>query len=105
VTAGQKLHVTSHKAMGSSNVGGANGLGLVVCSLPDGAPAGTAPTTYGGAMLGLTVPQNTRIVFGISAIVESLPAGTHKVGMCATVATPTDWNLNEFGYTTVLVLQ
>ena len=105
VTPGQRLHVTANKAMGSSIVGGANGLGIVVCSLPVGAPAGTAPSTYGGAILGLSVPQNTRITFGISGIIANLPEGSHIVGMCAQASTPAEWNSNEYGYTTVLVLQ
>lgn len=105
VTAGQKLHVTTHKGMGSTVAGGANGLKIWVCSLSVDAPAGTAPNVVGGGIFGLAVPQNTRLSFGIGGLVQGLPAGTYQVGMCANVPTPADWNSNEFGYTTVLVLQ
>jgi hypothetical protein len=53
----------------------------------------------------MSVPQNTRVTFGISGVIANLPAGTHTVGMCATAPTPADWNSNEYGYTTVLVFQ
>ena len=103
LTLSQKLHVTSHKVMGS--IGGAHGLGVAICSRSTSAPAGTAPTVAGSAMLGQRVPANTSITFGVSAVLQFLPDDTYQVGMCALAAVPADWNNNEHGYITALVLQ
>jgi len=104
VTLGQKLLVTSHKAMGTITAGGADQLDLDICTLSAAAPAGTTPSQIsGGGLFGLSVPQNTRIPFGLSAVVQGL-TGTFQVGLCARVVNPAEWNSSEFSYTSVLVI-
>lgn len=99
VAAGQRVHVSSHKYMGSTV--GANGLDTAVCTQPSG---GGALTTQGGAMFGGQVPANTRIPWGITAVL-TLAAGSYNTGLCARSAAPANWNSNEFGYTSALVFQ
>ncbi len=102
VSAGQAVHVTSNKAFGSFSAGGASGLGLYICHRPQGSTA--APTTFGGGILGNSVAQNTRVTMGLSAVITGLPAGNHEVGMCGFDDGNGNWNNNEWGYTSALVV-
>jgi hypothetical protein len=97
----QKIFISAQQGLGSTLVGGANGLDLYVCYQLG---AGTV-STVGQGIFGLTVPQNQRHIFGISAITPGLAAGTYNVGLCGSAPTPANWNNNEFGYVTALVLQ
>ena len=56
--------------------------------------------TQGAGSYGYAVPQNMRMNFTLSANVTGLAAGTYQVGLCGT---GTNWNNNEYSYTTVLV--
>jgi hypothetical protein len=98
VAAGQRIHVTSHKYMGSST--GASGLDLFVCTQQGADPIASA----GSGMFNGSVPAGTRIAWGISGVLTPV-AGTYTVGMCARSPTPANWNSNEFGYTSALVFQ
>jgi hypothetical protein len=98
--------VVATKALGSTAAGGASGLQLAVCwrkGLAD--PLKQA----GGGIVGIQVPQGARIPMGINAIVTgaalaaSIP-GTITVGMCGSAAVPGNWNSNEFGYVSAVVL-
>ncbi|MCX4246715.1 hypothetical protein [Paraliomyxa miuraensis] len=100
VAVGQRIHVTSHKYMGSSV--DATGLGTGICYQVQG--GGGAPILQGGAMLGGQVSANTRIAWGASAVIQPA-AGTYTVGLCASSGVPANWNLNEWGYTSALVFQ
>jgi hypothetical protein len=96
----QRIVVTSHKALGSSAVGGAENLYLYI-----GYRAGTAGAVdvVGGGAIGNRVSQNTRITMGLSAMITGLPPGTYEVGLAGRSTTPANWNYNDWGYTTAVV--
>lgn len=100
---GQKIIVTSHKALGSTVVGGASELNIWIGYRISGG-AGD-PSTVGSGMYGLRVAQNTRVTMGINGIIEGLPVGDYEVGMVGNgFAGFANWNNNEYGYTTALVV-
>lgn len=102
ITAGQKILVIADKALGSTAAGGAQGLNIYVGYQ---ATAG-AVTTFGGGIFGLRVPQNTRVPFSINGIISGLAAGTYTVGMVGscTAGQEVNWNSNEFGYVSAIVI-
>lgn len=102
VSAGQAVHVTSNKAFGSISAGGADSLDLFICHRPQGSTA--APTTFGPGIFNNRVAQSTRVTMGLSAVLPGLPAGNHEVGMCGDDDGNGNWNNNEFGYTSALVV-
>jgi hypothetical protein len=96
---GQRVYVSSNKALGSTVAGGATDLGLAICYRL----AGTADIiSVGGWSLGLRVPQNTRVPMGLTAVISGLEAGTYDVGLCGSTSSA-NWNSNEYGYTSALV--
>lgn len=56
----------------------------------------------GGGMLGLRLPANSRIPFSLSYSTPLLPAGTYEVGLCGACIDPSQWNSNDWGYTTAM---
>lgn len=58
--------------------------------------------TMGGGMLGLRLPANTRIPFSLSYSTPLLPAGIYEVGLCGACNDPSQWNSNDWGYTTAM---
>ncbi|MHC1774995.1 MAG: hypothetical protein AB9834_06220 [Lentimicrobium sp.] len=58
--------------------------------------------TMGGGMLGLRLPANTRIPFSLSYSTPLLPAGIYEVGLCGNCNDPSQWNSNDWGYTTAM---
>lgn len=98
---GQKAMVVSSKALGSSSVGGAANLNLYICyKLTSGGPI----STIGAGSYGLRVGQNDKAMFSLNAIVSGLPAGTYSVGLCGeTTDLNTNWNFNEYSYTSAIV--
>lgn len=102
VAAGQKVIVTSNKALGSTLAGGATGLNLYMCYKSTAAGSSINSDSQNGSF-GQQVPQNTRMLFGLSAVFTGLPAGTYFFGMCGASANFGNWNNNEYGYTTALV--
>jgi hypothetical protein len=101
VGTGQSVHVTSHKALGTTVPGGAAFLNLWICRAPS--PAGTPLTQVGGGVLGNQVAQNTRIPMGLSAVITP-PPGAYQVGLCGQTSDGNlNWNSNEFGYTSAIV--
>ncbi len=100
IAAGEAVHVTSHKALGSTVSGGASNLNLWICYRPSGSAA--IPSAVGAGSFGQRVPQNTRFTFGLSARIGSL-SGTYEVGLCGDANGDTGWNSNEWSYTTALV--
>jgi hypothetical protein len=58
--------------------------------------------TMGGGMLGLRLPANTRIPFSLSFSTPLLPAGIYEVGLCGACSDPSQWNSNDWGYTTAM---
>jgi hypothetical protein len=101
VAANQKVFINAQQALGSNVAGGANGLDLFVCYKVG---AGAA-STVGNGMFNVTVAQNQRLIFAVAGITPALAAGSYTVGMCGNATTPANWNNNEYGYLTALVLQ
>ncbi|KAA0214626.1 MAG: hypothetical protein DYG94_08260 [Leptolyngbya sp. PLA3] len=101
ITAGQKITVIADRAFGSTIAGGANGLNLYVGYRVAG--SGAVPTNIGGGMFNLTSAQNERKTFGINGVLTGLAAGTYEVGMTGT-SVSANWNNNEWGYITVMVI-
>ena len=99
VANGQKVLVTSHKGLGSVSSNGGLGLSLWICykQMPNG-----ELTQVGAGAQNLRVPQNTRALFGLSAVIEGLN-GTYEVGLCGSSSNFTSWNDSANGYTTALI--
>lgn len=102
VTAGQKIQVIANKAFGSTVAGGATNLDLYIGYRVAG--SGDVPTLVGGGIFNNQVPQNTRITMGLSAIISGLAAGSYEVGMAGDDDGNGNWNNNEWGYVTAVVL-
>jgi hypothetical protein len=102
VPAGGSVHVTSTKVLGSGVAGGANELALYICGQLQ---PGGALTTVGEGVVGVRVVQNQRVPMTLSAVIAGLAPGSYAVGLCGQVTngTSTNWNLNEWGYTSALV--
>lgn len=99
LTSPRRILITSHKALGSTVAGGANNLDLFIGYRFSGG----AITTVGLGILGNRVAQNTRVTMGLSALTPILPAGTYEVGLVGRSSNATDWNSNEYSYTTAAV--
>ena len=99
VASGQKILVTSHKAVGSISINGGTGLNLWICYKQ--VPNGTL-TQVGTGSQNLRVPQNTRALFGLSAVIERLN-GTYEVELCGYSSNFASWNDSGGGYTTALI--
>jgi hypothetical protein len=100
LAAGQRAHLVTDKAFGSTAGGGGQDLDVWACYQNT---AGGAITQQGNAMLDMRVPQNTRLPFGINFIYSGLAAGTYSIGLCGFTSNPASWNFNEWGYTSALV--
>lgn len=101
VTAGQKVLVSSNCALGAGATA-ATGLNIYIgfrSTIP-----GSPVTTVGGGTFGLTSPANNRQIYGLSAVLSNLAPGTYEVGLVGNSQTPANWNNNEWGYTSALVL-
>jgi hypothetical protein len=96
--AGQSVFVTSDKALGSVAAGGATDLDLWICYQPT---AG-ALVQVGAAVFDLRAAQNTRSMYGLSAVITGLAVGTYNVGLCGT-SSSLNWNSNEYSYTSAIV--
>ncbi len=97
--AGQNIFVNSDKGFGSVAAGGAQDLDLWICYQVTGG----ALTQVGGAVLDLRVPQNSRVIYGLSAVITALPVGSYSVGLCGTSTNAANWNSNEWSYTSAIV--
>jgi hypothetical protein len=97
----QIVNVVSNKAFGSSLAGGGTALTLYMCYRVSGSAVTPTPIGGAGAFSGnQALPQGTRVVMGLSANVSGLSAADYEVGLCGT---GTNWNSNEWGFTTALV--
>ncbi len=102
ITAGQKIMVVVSKSLGTTATGGASDLRLWIGYKSSTA---TTPSTIGGGTYGLRIPQNTRIPFAMNGVITGLAAGTYTVGMVGqSVSDHADWNSNEYGYITTVIL-
>ncbi len=102
ISAVQRIFVSANRAFGTTVVGGANNLDLYIGYRVAG--SGAVPTTVGGGMLNMRLPQDTRVPMGISAVISGLGAGSYEVGMAGDDDGNGNWNNNEWGYTSALVL-
>jgi len=103
VGANANVHISANKAFGSIAAGGAGGLFIFPCY--QNTALGFPIVTLGADIAGLQVPQNSRMVAGITGIAGPLAAGTYQFGMCgASVPTPANWNSNEYSYVSAFVL-
>jgi hypothetical protein len=102
ITAGQKIFVDVNKALGSSIAGGANSLNLYIGY--QSTAAGSNVQSYGGGILGLQCQQNTRQIYSMSGIISGLPAGTYSVGLVGFSPNAANWNNNEYGYVSAMVI-
>ena len=97
----QKVLVTSSKALGTNNFDGAQDLDVWICYQEgDG-----AVQTVGGGVYDLRAAANTRQLVNLSATLTGLAPGSYKVGLCGKSSDASNWNSNEFSYTTALVTQ
>jgi hypothetical protein len=101
VATGQKIFVSGTKAFGSTAVGGANALDLFVCYQSNA--AGASIVKVGSGLFNLSVPQNIRLPFSLSADFVTLNPGTYLVGLCGLSSNAPNWNFNEWGYVTAFV--
>lgn len=100
LAAGQRAHMLSNKALGSSATGGASELSIYACYQLF--PAG-ALTRQGNGIFGLTVPTNQRQLYAINWVFSGLAAGTYTIGMCGSSSNAASWNNNEWGYISAMV--
>jgi len=100
VEANQKIYINASQALGAFGTAG-TALNLYVCYQLGAGPA----QLVGAGMFGLTIPANQRHIFSVAGITPPLAAGTYNVGMCGNAGTPANWNNNEWGYVSALVLQ
>jgi hypothetical protein len=101
VTATQKVHVVASKALGATGVA-ATGLALGICY--QSTVAGSTLIGVGGFSLGYSSPINTRSSYTLSAVWGPVAAGTYTTSLCGSAGVPANWNNNEYGYTTVQVI-
>lgn len=100
VVAGQQIVVNVDRAFGTTVAGGASGLNIYIGYRVAG--SGATPTAIGGGMFGLTAAQGERKTFGINGAIGGLFTGTYEVGIVGTGNA--NWNNNEWGYVTVMVI-
>ncbi|HXD73164.1 MAG TPA: hypothetical protein VN628_05495 [Vicinamibacterales bacterium] len=102
VAVGQKVFLSANKAMGSNAAGGAGGMRLYVCYRNT---TGSSVVAVGAGSFDYSVPQNIRSSFGMSGVITGLAPGNYEFGMCAQgVSTPANWNNNEYGYVSGMLL-
>ncbi len=102
VATGQRVFVTANKALGSTVVGGANGLNLYICY--QSTVSGSVVTPHGAGSFGYTVDQNQRASFGLNDVVTGIVAGSYNVGLCGSSPSAANWNSNEYGYVSAMVM-
>ncbi len=100
-SATQVVQITTTVTLGSTAAGGANALNLYPAYNTNNAV--TPVTTIGGGSLGLQCQQNTRNHYTLSYTVSGLAPGTYYFGMAGSSTSP-NWTNNEFGYTSVTVM-
>ena len=76
--------------------------GLIISSVLDN---NGAVLTVGTGVFDLRAAANTRQLVSLSASLTGLAPGEYKVGLCGKSGDASNWNSNEFSYTTALVTQ
>ncbi|MDB4957104.1 MAG: hypothetical protein JWO36_4673 [Myxococcales bacterium] len=98
IAANQKIYASANAGLGSLATAG-TALNIYMCYQLSGGPV----TTWSLGMFGLTSAANSRQVYGISAVMSGLGAGTYAVGMCGSSTSAANWNNNEWGYLSAMV--
>jgi hypothetical protein len=99
LAANQKALITSSKALGSTVAGGASNLNLFICTQLGNGPM----VSLGFGSFGMHVAQGERVEMTLSAITLAGQTGTYTMGLCGqTSDSNTNWNSNEYGYTTAI---
>ncbi|MBE0639812.1 MAG: hypothetical protein IH598_14935 [Bacteroidales bacterium] len=91
-----------HSTRGMGSTTGVNSTGSMNLYLCYRNINGGSIVSIGGGIFGLMVPAGTRIPFSLSSTTGFLAPGTYEVGLCGTTNAPSQWNSNEFGYTTAM---
>ena len=65
---------------------------------------GSVIVGYGFGSFGYRVAQDTRHQFGMNHAFSGLADGTYIFGMCGDSPAFADWNSNEYGYITLMVV-
>lgn len=102
VSAGQTVLITATQSFGTTIAAGAGSLDLFPAYRVNG--SGAVPSTLGGGMFNLSVLQNMRIPMTVSGVVTGLAAGTYDFGMAGDDDGNGNWNNNEWGYISVMVI-
>lgn len=99
----QKVFWTATKAMGSTSAAGANSLEIY----PGYNNSATPATIFaqGGGMFGLRCAQNTRQTYTVSGFITGLAPGTYNFGMVGSSSDFANWNNNEWGYVTAMLME
>lgn len=92
-----------HSTRGMGSTTGVNSTGSLNLYLCYRDANGGSIVSLGGGIFGLSVPAGTRIPFSLSYSTDFLPPGNYEVGLCGTTNDPSQWNSNEWGYTTAMV--
>lgn len=96
----QKVLITATKAFGSSSAGGAASLDIY----PAYNIGTNTPTTIGGGIYNLQCAQSTRQTYTVTGVITGLNPGTYNFGMAGDDDGNGNWNLNEYSYVSVMVV-
>ena len=99
----QKVMITGTVTLGSLVAGGADGLDIWPAFNTDN--LNTPVTTIGGGTYNLRTVQNTRNTYTVTGVATGLAPGTYYFGVAGRcITTPANWNNNEYGYLSVMVV-
>ncbi|WP_437746011.1 collagen-like protein [Sorangium sp. So ce1504] len=102
----QSIYATAHRYLGTDG-SPADSLKLYMCyQRVRSGPSGTVldeVQAVGLGMAGGRVPADTRVPFGLSAVITNLTAGTYNIGMCGQTLSP-NWTSNDYGYLSILLV-
>lgn len=98
-----RILINSTAGLGTTaGINTAGALNVYICYRNN---SGGTITTLGAGIFGLRLPAGTRIPFSLSSSTGFLPAGNYDVGICGISSDPTQWNSNEWSYTTAMAYQ
>ncbi len=98
----QKVMWTATCALGSSISGGATALNIFPGYKLS---SDTSPTTLGSGMYGLRCAQYTRQTYTVTGVVSGLTPGTYTFGLVGSSYDYMNWNYNEYGYVSYILME
>jgi hypothetical protein len=98
---GQSIFVVGTKPLGTTT--GAGSLDLYPCYRVAG--TSDVPTIVGDGMLNMSLNGGQRIPMTLSGVFSDLAPGDYEVGICGDDDGNGNWDNNEWGYTSALVLR